>query len=513
MHSLASNPVARGVLIALWGLGVLAAASWLRFADLNQLPVHADEAATGAQTLAYRLESSSYEFDPAHFHGPLLTALAEPWCRFKNETTWQELQAVTLRQFVAACGFLTMLGVLALGMGGMRAVTAMGLVATSPLLVYYSRIFIHEPVFLLFAIPSLVGLLGLLKGRHRWIAAGALGVGLGGMAATRETVVVSLFAWGLAGFCLAWRLDSARDLRGVALNLAARTWKPFLLAAVLALGVIFWFYTSGGRELSGFIGFFKTYFNYEAGEGHEKPFAYYFELLVLPKHLIGRWWSEAGILFLALCVYLDRRGNPNSATGRFFFEAGLLHLLAFSAISYKTPWLVSLGWLHWCLAGGYGAAALIGSFSGWRRTIPALGVVLVTVWQGIQARRAVFRLASDGRNPYSYVSTSKDATRLPAFLEEVRNAMPESREHPVAVIGEHYWPLPWYLREAGPVGYWPRLPEDRAALPLLLVLPSAIEETMVALAGTHTFIPRGLRDEFPVMIAVRHDLWEAYQAR
>ncbi len=509
----ASNPASGKIVSALWMLLIVAAAAGLRFADLAQLPFHADEAATGAQTLAYRLESSAYEFDPKHFHGPMLTALAEPWCRLQNETSWRALNEVTLRQLVAGCGVLTVLGALGLGMGWSRAAIAMGLAATSPLLVYYSRVFIHEPVFLLFAVLALGGLLWLSRGRHPWIAACAMGLGLGGMAATRETVVVSLFAWGLAAPLFAWRQHSSHGIGHVASDVAGRVWKPLLLAASLTLGVIFLFYSAGGRNPSGFIGFFTTYFEYETGAGHEKPFAHYFELLVWPKLLAGRWWSEAGIFFLALCVYLDRRGNASFAPGRFFFEAGLLHLLAFSFISYKTPWLACLGWLHWCFAGGYGAVALTRRFPTRWRALPILGVALITIWQGVQAVRATGRLASDGRNPYAYVPTSKDAVRLPAFLDDIREALPESREQALAVIGDQYWPLPWYLREAGPVGYWSRLPEDGMRLPLLLVLPSALEETSAALGETHTFIPRGLRDEVPVMVAVRNDLWKAYQAR
>ncbi|MEM7146459.1 MAG: hypothetical protein AAF591_15090 [Verrucomicrobiota bacterium] len=516
-----SNPAIRFGVFLIGLAVVLVSAAWLRFSDLERQPFHADEAATGGQALAYRLESSGggYAFDPKHRHGPLLTALAEPWARAKGEDRWELLEEGTLREVVAGCGLLAALGAFVLGMGWWRALIAAGLAGTSPLLVYYSRIFIHEPVFLFFAVPALAGLIMIFGGRHRWLGACLLGIGVGLMAATRETVVVSLMAWGLAGLLFTWRLHrgdrtiSSREIRGFVAGLLIRYGRPLVLAALLSLVVIFWFYSSGGRRPGGFFDFFSTYFEYETGEGHEKPFAYYFHLLVWPKHVVGWWWTEAGVLLLALCVYLDRGKDSGSATGRFLFEAGVLHLFVFSLIAYKTPWLASLGWLHLCFAGGYGGVALARRCAGWGRLVVVASIVLVAFWQGVQAKRGAFRLAGDGRNPYAYVSTSGDVIGLAPWLNKLREAMPGTRDEPIMVIGEEYWPLPWYLREAGSAGYWAEIPEDGAEYPIVIIMPTIFEESAVGLEGTHTFIPRGLRDEFPVMVGVRNDLWEAYQER
>ena len=56
----------------------------------------------------------------------------------------------------------------------------------------------------------------------------------------------------------------------------------------------------------------------------------------------------------------------------------------------------------------------------YQAVILSVAVVAITGWQGVQAKRAAFRFASDARNPYAYVPTSKDVTRLPAFLAELR---------------------------------------------------------------------------------------------
>ena len=141
------------------------------------------------------------------------------------------------------------------------------------------------------------------------------------------------------------------------------------------------------------------------------------------------------------------------------------------------------------------------------------GLVAVTGWHGVQAQRAAIRLAADGRNPYAYVPTSRDVTGLGKWLSEVNAVVPDTDNRPIAVIGEEYWPLPWYLRGVGEAGYWAALPEGGAEFPILIIMPTAYEEVSISLQETHTYIPRGLRDEFPVMVAIRNDIWEAYQER
>ena len=506
------NTKALGVVVLAWALLVAAAAGWLRFTDLESMPVHADEAATGGQTLAHRLEGN-YEFDPKHHHGPLLTALAAPWSRLAGEKSWETLTIGTMRSMVALCGLLTVVALLGLGMGWERSAVAMGLAGTSPLLVYYSRVFIHEPVFSLFAIVAVAGWLWLLRGRRRWLAAIVFGSGAGGMAATRETVVISLFSWALAGLCYLWRKSDGRNVRVFSEETVASLWRPVAVAAGLCLAVIFWFHSSGGREPAGFLGFFTTYFEYEVGEGHEKPTDYYLQLLVWPKMILGRWWLEGGVFLLALGVWFDRRENEGSRAGRFFFEAGMMHLVAFSLIGYKTPWLVCLGWLHFCVAGGYGAVALTRATPKRWALVPVAAAVAITFWQGVQAGWATGRLAADGRNPYAYVPTSKDMEGLGEWLNEVRAAVPGSMKEPMAVVGDQYWPLPWYLREAGEVGYRERMPDRSEGLPVVVLTPAFFEEGAARLGATHSMIPKGLRDEVAIVVAVRDDIWDLYQKR
>ncbi|MEM1297345.1 MAG: hypothetical protein AAGH89_18415, partial [Verrucomicrobiota bacterium] len=82
---------------------------------------------------------------------------------------------------------------------------------------------------------------------------------------------------------------------------------------------------------------------------------------------------------------------------------------------------------------------------------------------------------------------------------------------PIAVIGEQYWPLPWYVRGLGQVGYWDELPKNAGKMPILILMPIAYQEHAKTIDQTHAVFPRGLRDEFPMFVAIRNDVWKAYQ--
>jgi uncharacterized protein (TIGR03663 family) len=505
-EAIAAGGALRMVVISLLLAAFVVAGILLRVGDLGERPLHADEA-TGARIVGDRLEQSDYQFDPTHYHGPLLTAVAAVWSDWSGQRDWRSLEIATLRQVVAWSGVaVVLLAAVFIGRGWQRLV-AMALVSTSPFLIYYSRMFIHEPLLVLFGALSLSGLLFCLgtNPRRGW-AALLFGLGVGGMAATRETFVVSLFAWSLAGLLWVWR---EHGLHRKAIRQGARSWlAPALGAAGFTGLIIFWSYSSGGSHPAGVIDFFRTYFVYETVAGHEKPWWFFWEILVWPKHEAGRWWTEGGMLVLALTLYLPALGrNALVLRSRFFLEAGVLHLVVYSMISYKTPWLAMLGWFHVVLA-------CAGALLLWAGRQPlgcrlGAGVLLLTLlsFHYRQAENGVGRLASDARNPYAYVPTSRDIESIAPLVIELQSLSEVSR--PVAVIGSQYWPLPWYLRECGPVGYWPEWNPDLANWPLIIVLPTA-PAAFQALESSHVLLPKGLRHEFPAAIAVEKALWDRY---
>ncbi len=490
--------------ILCFGLGM-----WIRLDAIEHRPLHADEA-TGARLLADRLETGTYAFDPTHFHGPLLSAFAEPVARLRGEADWESLSPRALRLGIAWLGGLTVLLALAfapwIGIAG--ALAAGAFVATSPFLVYYSRVFIHETLFGFLAIGTVLALVAYLNGPALWKAV-VLGILAGLLMATRETFVICFFAWAVAGALVAFE-HHRRGRPLVPGPVVLRLPRDVLLAAALAFLVVSVLYTGAGSSPAGLVDFVRTFFVYETGEGHDKPFWHYAWMLLWPKQQGGVWWTEAAIGAGAILGFALSFKRPRGDYVRFLFYAGIVQWIVYSVIPYKTPWLVLTPWLHFCLVAGAGVGYLFGGGGIARKGAVLAVVVALLVWHKGQADRATHRYASDTRNPYAYVPTSTDIERAPALIAEMARVSPDVEAGPVAVIGRAYWPLPWYLRGTPSVGYWDSLPEDAQRFPVLLVLPAELARVRESLDDTHTALPRGLRADTPVFLLVRNDIWEAY---
>lgn len=489
-------------IIACW-ISVMATAAFLRFDELASRPFHADEA-TGARITARRMESGGATFDPKHYHGPLLADLTMPLCRARGEDGWKEMTKSTMRLVPAIAGTLLVLLPLArrrrFGDGPMLLAAAF--LATSPLLVYYSRMFIHEPLLAFFGIAFLFSLTGCTR-------CGMPGFLLGLMFATKETFAISVIAWAGAAALLVFenrrtidRAELRHWLMPVAISLAT-----FVLTALF-------FYTDAFRHPRGAIDALRTFFVYETTIGHDKPFGWYLQLLALPQKSAGMWWFGTPLVLLALWAYAAtfRKTNtpdPSRPVIRFLAYSAAGHFIIYSIIAYKTPWLACLPWAHVCLLAGFSMKDFPKHGVNTKTALTILaGFCIVTQFR--QARAATGRLASDGRNPFAYVPTRREVEKLETWLGELRAVMPPGALEPVAVIGRDYWPLPWYLRAFEKTGYWSEPPPDIATFPLVFATPDAADAVGRALETTHVPLPRGLRDEVPVNLHVRNDIWEIW---
>lgn len=489
-------------IIACWMI-VAAIGAFLRFDDLAARPFHADEA-TGARITARRMEAGGANFDPKHYHGPLLADLALPLCRARGEDGWREMTKFTLRLVPAIAGVLLVLLPLAgrrrFGDGPMLLAAAF--MATSPVLVYYSRMFIHEPVLAFFGIAFLFSLTGCTR-------CGLPGFLLGLMFATKETFAISVIAW--AGAAALLLFENRRTIDRAEL----RHW---LMPATISLATFvlttLFFYTDGFRHPLGAVDALRTFFVYETVQGHDKPFGWYFHLLFMPHISAGLWWFGTPLVLLALWAFACtfRKTEPHDSSRpviRFLAYSAIGHFLIYSLIAYKTPWLAYLPWAHVCLLAGYSVSEILKQGVIAKVALTAItGVCLVTQVQ--QSRAATGRLASDERNPFAYVPTRPDIEKLESWIGELRAVMPAGALDSVAVIGEDYWPLPWYLRSFEKTGYWSEPPPDLAIFPLVFAMPDAADAVKQALEATHVELPRGLRANVPVILYVKNDIWERW---
>lgn len=460
-------------------------AAGLRFFDLAGAPFHADEA-VGARITANRIEGAAYHFDPKHYHGPSLSWIAAAFAKVAGRSSFEDLDESILRVVPVVCGTLVVLLPLLLRgwLGGLASWIAGLLLATSPLLCFFSRVFIHEPVLVFFAGLALACIGWWFRGGGA-LAALAGGLALGLMAATKETFGITAISW-IAGLAFCRRLMPRQSL----IQAACWSGAAFLAIVFLAYG--------GIRE------FFSTYFVYVTDPAHAKPWVYYWDLLIAPKFRAPCWWSEGGVAILAVAGAWVAWKSKN-VMFRVLAVSTVVQFLVLFAISYKTPWLAVGPWAQACLLAGVGGAFLFRQCRSWR---VAAGTVLflTLVFQLQQVRAAVFRFPNDDRNPMAYSPTSRDVIALGQRMRDLKEKSATFHNSLFAVVGSGYWPLPWYLRGCGKGGYFEVLPPDIEAFPVVIALPQAAQNAEMRLSSTHKIFYNGLRSEVPLMVFVRQDV-------
>jgi len=471
------RPIRRWLPLALVALAAL----WLRTHDLARRPMHADEA-NQAVKFGTLLESGRYAFDPRDHHGPTLYYAALPIAWLRGQSTLAALDETTVRLVPALAGTLAVLLLYALAspFGRFPALAAAAFLAVSPPAVYYSRYFIQETLLLAFTLAALVCAQRWWRGgRLAWALAAGACVGL--MQATKASAPLFLFAAVLA-------LLAVRPRRPVSLHLA----RDLALAVVAALVLAALLYSSLGTNVSGLRDALAAYrFAFQrlaADTGHEKPWWYYLRLF--------GWHREGGLLFQQLAFSaLALAGGVLAFVRReqFFRWTALYNFAIAAALSltpYKTPWHAIHLVPGLALLAGLAVAAIP------RRCLACAVAAIVLALQLLQTRLVAFARPADPRNPYAYVHSSPDVLKFRALAA---SALARSPDAIVRVVGEEYWPLPWYFRGLPRVGYWSVPPADCDAA---LVIASAAQAGAVRarLHGAYRESYLGLRPGFACVV-------------
>jgi uncharacterized protein (TIGR03663 family) len=312
--------------------------------------------------------------------------------------------------------------------------------AFSPPAVYYSRYFIQETLLVAFTLCAFICCQQWYRlGQRRWAI--AAGVCLGLMQATKASAPVFLLAAVLALYFV--RPTTTARLRvGHALTYA-------ISAGVIVAAL---FYSSFGTHPQGLIDAVRVYgpsATRAVGEsGHEKSVWYYLQLFGWNREG-GLVWQQIGFSSLAIIGGVIAWSRGDRFLRGVVIYTGIITVIL-SLTPYKTPWhAVHLVPGLSVLAGG----ALTALPHVW----PAIAIAGTAFFFQIgQTRLAVFLRPADARNPYAYVHSSSDVLK---FRGVVADAMARSPDGIVLVIGQEYWPLPWYLRSFPQVGYWSNPPE------------------------------------------------------
>jgi len=356
------------------------------------------------------------------------------------------------------------------------------------------------------------------------------------MHATKETCVIALAAIAPAA------LVSMRGLRQRGVGRLALAGAVVAVTAAGTSALLFSSFLDNPRGVIDSITAYSHYLGRASGEGsvgrQDHPWHYYLRILFWWHQPGGAIWSEASVAVLAVVGLvagtLGKGIHPaRLAMVRFLGVYTVLMTVAYCVLSYKTPWC-GLGFFHgMLLLAGVGATVLVRASRGYVLKGVTIALLAAAVghlaWQAYGASYVAY---ADPHNPFVYAHTTDDVPVVARRVKEIAACHPDGKGMHVQVVcaDNDFWPLPWYLRDFGRVGWFGGMPEGRAA-PVIITQPEMEPELTKYLyeeqppGKRYLYVPVPpageeagkvedweLRPHVPLRVYVRLDLWEAYRA-
>ena len=306
--------------------GIIAIGALLRFLFLSMKPPHFDEGING-WFVDQMMHNGFYRYDPTNYHGPL-----HFYILLLSEALFgRHIWALRLPVVLASIGsiFVTLKYEPLVGRRVSR-IAALAM-AISPGFIFYGRYSIHEVWLLLFAMIFVLGLLGLWRFGTRgylWCS----GMGAAGMILTKETYIIHIGCAVIAAGVL-WishRLNPMPELK------RSRQYWNFVDLAVVTVAAVFvivLFYSGTFLNWTGVKGLYLTFATWyqtgSKGNGHEKPWPYWLELVMRYE-----WPVFIGLVLCLVCQFFE------SYVIRYLAIYGVGVFAAYSIIHYKTPWII-----------------------------------------------------------------------------------------------------------------------------------------------------------------------------
>ncbi len=519
------RPAAFVILILIVAAGALA----FRLPDLALRPMHTDEA-VHARKLGDLIERGHYKYNPVEFHGPTLNFLTLPVTWLRGMWRHADLDEQALRIVPVVLGALMVVLLLGLGdgLGYPAAVWAGVLTAVSTAMVFFSRYYIMEMLLVCFTMLSIVGVWRFVRG-GRLGSCILAGVGVGLMHATKETwVLVPIASAAALAVSAAWgRWVEGQPLRFRPHLLNRRVAVAAGVAVVVSVVLFSSFFTNARGPLDSLLTYVHMYrraaglAGEEAGDLHVHPWWFYLRRLIYYRVGRGPIWTDGLIVALAIvgtvAGFAGRGlGRADARLVRFLGVFSFLLAAIYSVIPYKTPWCI-LSALHgMILVAGVGAAALVRWVPKW--PLKALVCLLLAAagaqlaWQGYRANYVRY---DSNYNPWVYGHSLRGVVRLGARAEEIAQLHPDGHGMAINVFtpdAYDQWPLPWYLRRFGHVGYFHEVPDAPDAA-MVIFKPELWEALKGKLKGEYQMEHRGLRPAVVLVVYIRSDLWKKYIER
>ncbi|HLL75015.1 MAG TPA: glycosyltransferase family 39 protein [Pyrinomonadaceae bacterium] len=246
-HAPAEDAISRRTWLVA-AFAIMAVAFLFRVVVLELRPMHHDEGVNGHFLLAL-LRSGNYRYDPSNYHGPTLYYFTLPLAYAAQKADALGTWVVRLVPLVFGVATVWLGFKFRRYVGTVGALAAAALMAVSPGMVFFSRYFIHEMMFVFFTVAAVVAAIKFYEaGEERTAAGDADGKWrTGSSTATLYGLGAVLAAAGLAASSL-WLAYNPAQLK---LGLAA---VAFAFAATLTL---LWVY-DGARSIHLVLGAVST---------------------------------------------------------------------------------------------------------------------------------------------------------------------------------------------------------------------------------------------------------------
>ena len=311
--------------------GIIALGAILRFLFLSMKPPHFDEGING-WFVDQMMKNGFYRYDPTNYHGPL-----HFYVLFLSQALFgRHIWALRLPVVLVSLASLFLTLKFEPFVGRWVARVAAFAMAISPAFIFYGRYSIHEVWLLFFSMLFVFGLLGLWKQGTRgylW----CVGVGVAGMILTKETYIIHIGCALIAAVVL-WISHRLNPMPNVKRAPQQWDWADLAMVTGTAIFFIVFFYSGTFFNWPGVKGLYQTfavwYQTGSKGNGHEKPWPYWLELV-----LHYEWPILGGLFLCGACQFFR-----NYAI-RYLAIYGVGVFAAYSIIHYKTPWIIiSIVW-------------------------------------------------------------------------------------------------------------------------------------------------------------------------
>jgi uncharacterized protein (TIGR03663 family) len=512
-------------------LAVTIIAAAIRIPELQQRPIHADEAVHGIK-FGSLLEDGFYEYDKHEYHGPTLNYLTLIPAWFGGNEKLIEINEGTLRIVPVFLSLLMIPMALLLkdALGKAASVLVGFFTAISPAMVFYSRYYIQETLLICFTFGVIVCGWRCVKDK-KIIWAVLCGMFAGLMHATKETCIIAfgsiIFALIITDICENKRFPTLDRIKNV-------NWRHVFVGVVTAVVVSVLFYSSFFNNPQGVLDSILTYTTYFDRAGgsqvHDHPWYYYLKMLLYSRIGDGPLWTESLIVFLSLI------GFAAAVTGRKIINGNVILLrftafytlsmtVIYSVIPYKTPWCM-LGFLHGMIILAAFGVVLLYKLAKNKIAYGAISLVLACAsgFLAWQAYAASYKYNADPVNPYVYAHPLPDVVKIPERIEEIASVHPDGSNMYIQVIchDNDYWPLPWYLRGFPNISWQNKVQEDKPIAEVIIASDELKQEVLGKLyfvpppGQRNLYVPLFDTEELPfrpqvgLIGLVRNDLWEKF---